>query len=79
VCRCTKLIEKAVAIKRENLFAQEALLFEKRGGKGGKAVKSVKAATVQRGIREIIRMIRNRRISKSAFITNGVGISPRTA
>jgi len=42
-------------------------------------VVAAKAAKAQRGIREIIWMIRKRRISGCAFIAGGEGISPRTA
>jgi len=44
-----------------------------------KAAEAAKSAKVQWGIREIIWMIRKRRICGSAFIASGDGISPRTA
>jgi hypothetical protein len=44
-----------------------------------KPVKPVKPANVQRGIREIIKIIGKWRIYRSSFITNVEGTSPRTA
>jgi len=62
---------------------QKLCSLQRRVAKVVMAVKPIKAAEVQRGIREMIREIMRtigkRRISGSAFIASGEGISPRTA
>jgi len=62
---------------------QKLCSLQRRVAKVVMALKPVKTAEGQRGIREmireIIRMIRKRRISGSAFIASGEGIPPTTA